>query len=611
MSDIIHVLPDSVANQIAAGEVIQRPASVVKELVENAIDAGASTIQIIIKDAGRTLIQVIDNGKGMSETDARMSFERHATSKITSSADLFKLQTMGFRGEALASIAAIAQLEVRTKTATSELGTCIEISASVVEKQEEITCTVGTNFMVKNLFFNVPARRKFLKTNETEFRNILTTFQQIALVYPAIAFTLIHNEVEIFHLPTSNHRVRISTIFGSKINQQLLPIEVDTHLISFSGFVSNPSFAQKRVANQYFFVNGRYIQHPYFYKAISLAYEKLLPAETRPSFFIYFTIDPSAIDVNIHPTKTEVKFENEQAIFPILSAAVKETLGKSNAIPPIDFDQENAPEIPIIGNQTYIAPPTLHVNPGYSPFKSSEYTPPTHSNKTMPWADLYKEFDKKNNTEESLTFKSHFEEHIESEQLSLYAENEIPHSVLQVNKQYIVYPSENGLTVIHQQRAHMQHLYLLYKKNMEQKRGISQQLLFPEILELTPTQHCSLKEILEDISYIGFRLEEFGKNTYQILGVPTQIESARCVEVLIDLIESTQQTSNTVKQQTQEKIALTLAKKAAIQLGTVLSQEEMNEVLQTIAHSKGAQFSPEGKKIIAHITLPEIDKLFN
>jgi DNA mismatch repair protein MutL len=610
MSDIIHLLPDSVANQIAAGEVIQRPSSVIKELVENAIDAGATSIQIIIKDAGRTLIQVIDNGKGMSETDARMSFERHATSKITSAADLFRLHTMGFRGEALASIAAIAHVELRTRRASDELGTCIQIKASVVEKQEEIACAVGSNFMIKNLFFNVPARRKFLKTNETEFRHILTIFQQIALVYPAIAFSLTHNETEVFQLSASNYRVRIGAIFGSKINPQLLPIEVNTQLISFFGFIGNPSFAQKRTSNQYFFVNGRYIQHPYFYKAIALAYEKLLPTDTKPSFFIYLQVDPSAIDVNIHPTKTEVKFEHEQAIFPILSAAVKETLGKTNVVPSIDFDQENAPEIPVAPHQTYVAPPTIKVDPSYSPFTATGYSA-TPVPKTIGWETLYKEFDAKKNPSSHSPCESLYKEVVETEQLALYPSSETDTSVIQLRKQYILFPTEKGITIIHQQRAHIQHLYAQYVQNMQQKRGISQQLLFPEIIELTPSEHSCLLEILEDISYIGFRLEEFGKHTYQVVGVPTQIDSALCVDVLHTLIESVQQASTNIKKETQERIALTLAKKAAIKTSTTLSHEEMNEIVQSIQHENAQQFTADGKRIVTTISLAEIDKIFN
>ena len=333
MSDIIHLLPDSVANQIAAGEVIQRPASVVKELVENAIDAGATEIQIFIKDAGRTLIQVVDNGKGMSETDARLSFERHATSKISSAQDLYSLRTMGFRGEALASIAAIAQVELRTRRAEDEIGTSILISGSKVELQEYVSCPAGANFMIKNIFFNVPARRKFLKSNQVEFGFIMSEFERMALVNTDIAFKLVHNDVELYNLPASNFRQRIVSLFGKNLNQHLLSVDVQTSLVSITGYIGHPDSARKRNAWQYFFVNGRYMRHPYFYKAVISNYEQLLPAGEMPHYFLHIQVDPSTIDVNIHPTKTEIKFENEQPIWQILSAAVRETLGKSNAVP--------------------------------------------------------------------------------------------------------------------------------------------------------------------------------------------------------------------------------------------------------------------------------------
>lgn len=359
MSDIIRLLPDSVANQIAAGEVIQRPASVIKELVENAIDAGAQHIDVLVTDAGKSSIQVIDDGKGMSETDARLSFERHATSKIREAADLFALRTMGFRGEALASIAAVAQVELRTCVEGEELGTKLVIAGSKVESQEAISCPKGSNFCVKNLFFNVPARRKFLKSNQTELSNILTEFERIALVNPNVSFTLYHNDAELFNLPAIQLRQRIMGVFGKKINQDLLSLDVDTTMVRISGFVARPESARKKGARQYFFVNGRYMRHPYFHKAIMDAYEHLIPVGEQVSYFIYFDVDPGNIDVNIHPTKTEIKFENEQAIWQILAAAVKETLGKFNAVPSIDFDTEGMPDIPAFESSPYagIQPP--------------------------------------------------------------------------------------------------------------------------------------------------------------------------------------------------------------------------------------------------------------
>jgi DNA mismatch repair protein MutL len=343
MNDIIQLLPDSVANQIAAGEVIQRPASVVKELMENAIDAGATSIQVILKDAGRTLIQVIDNGKGMSMTDARLSFERHATSKIRKAEDLFSLHTMGFRGEALASIAAISQVELRTRREDDEVGTLICISGSAVERQESVSCPVGANFQIKNIFYNVPARRKFLKSNQTELSNIIAEFERVALVNPQVSFSLFNNENELLNLPSANLRQRIMNVFGKSLNQQLLSVEVDTSLISVTGYIGLPEAARKKNALQYFFVNGRYMRHPYFHKAVMQSYERLIPSGEMPNYFLYFHVDPANIDVNIHPTKTEIKFENESFIWQILSAAVKEALGKFSAVPSIDFDMTDAP----------------------------------------------------------------------------------------------------------------------------------------------------------------------------------------------------------------------------------------------------------------------------
>ena len=390
MSDIIHLLPDSIANQIAAGEVIQRPASVVKELVENAIDAKATHIQIIIKDAGRTIIQVIDNGKGMSETDARMAFERHATSKIKEADDLFALTTMGFRGEALPSISAISQVEVKTRTSDSELGSLINIAASKVESQEAVSAIEGTCITVKNLFFNVPARRKFLKSNETERRNIIVEVERVALAHPDIEFTLYDNNIPILQLPRAVLRQRITQLMGKNIDQHLLEIDIDTTLVKIFGYITKPEFAKKRRANQFFFVNGRYMRHSYFHKAISVAFENLIQTSDNPNYFIYFQVDPNSIDVNIHPTKTEIKFENEQAIWQILMVTIKESLGKFNAVPSIDFDTEDSIHIPVFDKDKQTHAPHVNVNPNYNPFEQSTYRRPPKMN----WEELYKDFEK-------------------------------------------------------------------------------------------------------------------------------------------------------------------------------------------------------------------------
>ena len=394
MSDIIRLLPDSVANQIAAGEVIQRPASVIKELVENAVDAGAGHIDVLVTDAGKTSIQVIDDGKGMSETDARLAFERHATSKIREAADLFALRTMGFRGEALASIAAVAQVELRTCLEGEELGTSLCIAGSQVESQEKVACPKGSNFHVKNLFFNVPARRKFLKSNQTELSNILTEFERIALVNPKVSFTLHHNGTEMLNLPAVSLKQRIMGVFGKKINQELLSVDVDTTMVKVSGFVGRPETSRKKGARQYFFVNGRYMRHPYFHKAVMDAYELLVPTGEQVSYFLYFEVEPANIDVNIHPTKTEIKFENEQAIWQILSAAVKESLGRFNAVPSIDFDTEGMPDIPAFEHSPYsgVQMPKTTYNPDYNPFNTSPSTTRTLYTKSFRFSIVFQKF---------------------------------------------------------------------------------------------------------------------------------------------------------------------------------------------------------------------------
>ena len=376
--NIIHILPEVVSNQIAAGEVVQRPASVVKELVENSIDAGANKIDIYIKEAGRTSIRIIDNGKGMSADDAVMAFQPHATSKITDVNDLFALSTMGFRGEALASISAVAFVEVRTKREEDTLGTRVEYTAADLVCQECITCPKGTDITVRDIFYNVPARRKFLKPNDTEFRHIVSVFEQIALAHPHISFTLVHNDKTVFNLPKENRLQRICSLFGSKWNQKLLPISIETTLGKISGYIGTPDAALKRNCPQFFFVNNRYIQHPYFHKAISMSYDKLLMPDVKPAYFIFFDVEADKIDVNIHPTKTEVRFEDEKAIFPILSAAVKEALGKSNSVPSIDFDQDDAPDIPAFTGKPleFVAPPKVSYNPNYNPFHT---TPPINT----------------------------------------------------------------------------------------------------------------------------------------------------------------------------------------------------------------------------------------
>ena len=456
MSDIIQLLPDSVANQIAAGEVIQRPASVIKELVENAVDAGAKTINVLVVDAGRTMIQVIDDGKGMSDTDARLAFERHATSKIKKAADLFDLHTMGFRGEALASIAAVAQVELRTRMADREIGTLLTLEGTRVTGQEPVACPVGSNFKIENLFYNVPARRKFLKSNSTELNNIMTAFERIALVYPEISFTMHSNGLEVMNLHAGTLRQRIVDVFGKRLNHDLLPIEVETSLCSITGFVGKPESAKKKGVQQYFFVNGRYMKHPYFHKSVMNTYERMIPVGMQVPYFIYFTVPAGDIDVNIHPTKTEIKFENEQAIWQILTAAVNDSIGKFCEIPSIDFDTEGQPEIPLFDPSYNIAPPKPQYNPTYNPFETTSTV--EHKDKVIDqWEELYKGL----HTEETFpqVVQSKIGNPIEDRSPSHY----------QYKGKYIMTAVKSGLMIIDQNRADIRIRYERFMNQMEQE----------------------------------------------------------------------------------------------------------------------------------------------
>ena len=625
MSDIIRLLPDSVANQIAAGEVIQRPASVIKELVENAIDAGAQHIDVLVTDAGKSSIQVIDDGKGMSETDARLSFERHATSKIREAADLFALRTMGFRGEALASIAAVAQVELRTCVEGEELGTKLVIAGSKVESQEAISCPKGSNFCVKNLFFNVPARRKFLKSNQTELSNILTEFERIALVNPNVSFTLYHNDAELFNLPAIQLRQRIMGVFGKKINQDLLSLDVDTTMVRISGFVARPESARKKGARQYFFVNGRYMRHPYFHKAIMDAYEHLIPVGEQVSYFIYFDVDPGNIDVNIHPTKTEIKFENEQAIWQILAAAVKETLGKFNAVPSIDFDTEGMPDIPAFESSPYagIQPPKTTYNPDYNPFNTSAVPPSSYSSKpSRDWEQLYEGLEHHSSAQHiqksypddgdyftavsmeqpvTPTLYDHSEEAAMGEKSSQH---------YQFKGHFILTSVKSGLMIIDQQRAHIRILYDQYLEQITRRQGASQGMLFPDIVQFPVSEVPVLQEIMEDLSYLGFELTDLGGGSYAINGIPSGIEGLNPVELIQSMVHTAMEKGGKVKEEVQSNLALTLAKAAAIVPGQVLTNEEMNGLVDGLFAVATPNYTPDGKTVLSVLQEDELEKLF-
>lgn len=615
MSDIIHLLPDSVANQIAAGEVIQRPASVVKELVENAIDADATEVHVLVTDAGKTSIQVIDDGKGMSETDARLSFERHATSKIREAADLFALHTMGFRGEALASIAAVAEVELKTRRDEDELGTRLLLAGSKVESQEPVTCPRGSNFLVKNLFFNVPARRKFLKANSTELSNILTEFERIALVHPSVSFYLLHNDSELFNLPAMPLRQRVMAVFGKKMNQQLLTVEVDTTIVKISGFVAKPETARKKGAHQYFFVNGRYMRHPYFHKAVMEAYERLIPPGEQVSYFIYFDVDPKNIDVNIHPTKTEIKFENEQAIWQILAAAVKETLGRFNAVPSIDFDTEDMPDLPVFGKAPSSEPPRVRYDSDFNPFKSAAsaaFGGGTHTRSAAgDWEALYEgvaRASKMNEPEEGLLP----DEEVLAASTLLPEEPAVEKGAqhFQLKGRFILTSVKSGLMLIDQHRAHVRVLFDRYMEQIRNRKGVSQGVLFPEMLELTPAETVVLESLSDDLAAVGFDLSPLGGGSYAVNRVPAGIEGLSPVDLIRNMVQTAREQGGDVKEELQTVLALTLARSAAIVYGQVLSEEEMSNLVDSLFACQTPGYTPDGQTVLVTVKEEEIEKRF-
>lgn len=615
MADIIKLLPDSVANQIAAGEVVQRPASVVKELVENAVDAGSTSIGIFIKDAGKTSIQITDNGCGMSATDARMAFERHATSKIRDSKDLFSIRTLGFRGEALASIAAIAEVKLKTKRMDDELGTCIDISASTFESQEPVNCPNGSNFLIRNLFFNTPARRKFLKANTTEFRHILNEFQRIALTHPEIEFILQHNGIELYNLPFSNFRQRICNVFGKNMNQYLVPINADTSIVKISGLIGKPEAAKKTFGEQFFFVNQRFIKHPWLHKAVMKAYEQLLPPDAVPTYFIYFEIDPEAIDINIHPTKTEIKFEDEQSIYQILLASLKEALGKFNIVPTLDFDIDTSISIPTLRKGEEFSAPTININPNYNPFdtdndkSSTSSYPSSYPREKEPlasWESLYAGLNHNRDQESSWPPQSPANG---QEFLPQITDDRII-STFQLKNKYILTPVKSGLMLIDQKRAHERILFERYMQMISNNRGIVQRSLFPETIELNAPAVSCLIEIFDDIRALGFDLEIKPENKVQINGYPADLASSNPVTLLENVISAFLNETLDIETGRKEKIAREMAQASAIQYGKTLSHEEMRELVDHLFACEMPNYSPSGKNIISILNLDEIDKRF-
>lgn len=589
--DIIHLLPDSVANQIAAGEVIQRPASCLKELVENSLDAGATRVQVIVRDAGRTLLQVIDNGFGMSEMDARLAFERHATSKIREAQDLFSLRTMGFRGEALASICAVAQVEMTTRRAEDETGTLIEIHGSDVVRQEVCSCPVGTNIKVSNLFFNVPVRRKFLKSDQTELRNLLTEFYHIVLVYPKVAFTFVHNDEIVLELPAGTEKQRIEAVFGNPkrnvFTSNFVDVNTETDLVSIRGFVIKPESATRK-AEQYFFVNGRYMRHPYFLKAVQNAYSGMLTADYQPSFFLYFEINPEAIDVNIHPTKTEIKFADEQAIFQILMAAVREALGKFTLAPQIDFDTKGSIDIPLPTDRP-VERPQVTVDPHYNPFHTRGAIYPDRQQPIKGWESLY--------------------EGLSNNRITPNTPN-IDSAPMWQHGRYIFLSTDEGLLLIHPHRAHAAVLYAQFMEQLAHAQGAMQQLIFPEILSLQPDGMILLEQILPDLRTIGFELEQLSPDSYSIQGVPAQIVNQSPIPVLEDILHQVRTCGASTQEQWRKQIAASLAEQAAIPSGKTLTDSEMRDIVTRLMALPNYRRTADGKTIVSLVTDEELSKRF-
>ena len=618
MPDIIRLLPDSVANQIAAGEVVQRPASVVKELMENAVDAGATEIKLIVKDAGRTLIQVIDNGNGMSETDARLCFERHATSKITEAKDLFAIQTMGFRGEALASIAAIAHVELKAKRQDDELGTSVIIEGSNVKSQEVCSCNNGTSIAVKNIFFNVPARRNFLKSDSVETSHIIEEFTRVALAYPEISFQLYHNDKEVFQLQGGALKQRIIGIFGKNYNDRFVSIDQKVDFISIAGFIGKPEFAKKTRGEQYFFVNNRFIKHPYLHHAILNAYDELIPTSSHPSYFIFFQVNPQTIDINIHPTKTEIKFQDEKMIYAVLRSTTKLALGKSNITPTLDFEREQNLDLPSSYKNRPITPPVINVNHDYNPFKELRKITSANKSNLDHWEKLYQTETPKIESKNFETPKPVQDIIIQSQAMQQRLENDcdnenalfLNNDIFQLHNKYIVAPIKSGLMIINQQFAHERILYEHLFDLFDQKSNITQQQLFPETIELSATDAALMREISDDIKLLGFDIETMSGNTFVVNGIPALIKNPNIKELLENILENFKSSFVDLKNDRKLSLAQSMAKSMAVKSGQCLQKEEMVSLIDELFACKHPYSSPSGKPTFNTIEIEELNKKF-
>jgi len=589
MSDIIRVLSDTVANQIAAGEVIQRPASAIKELLENSVDAGSDRIQVIVKDAGKILIQVVDNGCGMSENDARLSFERHATSKIRQTEDLFAIRTMGFRGEALASIASIAQVEMKTKRTEDESGTHIRVDGSELIFQQPVACNNGTSFAIRNLFYNVPARRRFLKSTSTEFKHLITEFQRVALTQPETCFTLHHNDFELFNLEESGLRERIIHLMGKQLEPNLVTIQTKTSIVNIKGFIGKPEKAKRTYGEQFFFVNGRFMKHPYLHRAVMKSYESILPPDTIPSYFIYLDLDPSHVDINIHPTKSEIKFDEERAIFQILQASVREGLGKFNITPSLDFNQEGAIDMPVFKSDTKYNSPEIQTNPDYNPFsqESGSYRPEPISG----WENLYPSREN------------------EPKQENAFDQVELG-SFLQIKSRYILTPVKSGLMLIHIRRAMERIRYDEYIQQAELKEFPGQKLLYPEQFDLNPADLSLIKELINELKPLGFEIEEFGGQSIIVHAIPAHSSETDVKGLVEGFLEDFKNESVDLNSPVRDKLARSLARVNNRIGEKQLDHHEMKSLFDQLFACSNPQTTPGGKTIMTILQSEEIEQRF-
>lgn len=611
MADIIKLLPDSIANQIAAGEVIQRPASVVKELLENSVDAGAKHIQLIVKDSGKTLIQVVDDGKGMSETDARMSLERHATSKIRSAEDLFHLSTMGFRGEALASIAAVAQFDIKTRAEGTDIGTHLVIEGSVVKDQEICAIPVGTTMAIKNLFFNLPARRKFLKSDPVELRHIIDEFERVALVNEHVEFKFFHNDQELFFLPIAAKRQRIINVLGKSYNEKLVPVEEETDIVKIAGFVGKPESARKSRGEQFLFVNNRFFKSGYFHSAIQNAFEGLIPKGFHPSYFIYLEVDPESIDVNIHPTKTEIKFEDDKAIYAFLRSAVKRSLGQYHVAPSLDFDVETAFDVVPLRQDEEVKAPTIEVDPAYNPFESTEKKARQSSGNNNNWASGQR-FQKPmtQNWEylyENLNTMATPDD--QSQKLELSG-NDDQTQVRQIGLRYILVQSEEGIFLLHQYRAHARILLEDFQKSLTEAPQGSQQELFPTTLDLSPQDAALMSSVAATLETIGFQIELFGQNSFIIRGIPSACLEINIEDTLLGFVNDLKENKPSGEEQLKDRIIKSMAQQTAIKSGRALKAQEMLAMFRNLMRCKQPQYDLNGKPTFVLLNSGTLDKLF-